>query len=459
MLSRAEAYRSPEPSLRVLLRTEHIRRAITLVIVFTTTLVVTLAIAFWFLRADAMATMDRDNRQALATFVTAEETETFEEFFATEAAIANPQERIFAFIDADGNQSGNATVVLGEGEPDFEPLVEGRELSRHYRSLIAPIHGGSIVIARSTNPVMRLAETFVALIVFTVIPTTAIAIASAVAINARSSRRIFGIRQVLERLTHGDLSARVASSEPGEIGEIEAAIDRMAAAQEDAVGALRQVTADIAHELRTPLQRISVHLAELGEETDGSKRAELVEKISVETQRSVEIFQALLQIAQIEGGGSSLRKERFNASTLIADLTELYRPVAEDKGFELLGPGKGRDIWMWGDERLIGQAIANLIENALRHTTGGTINCAVSRSEGLVEITVSDTGVGIPAAEREKVFDRLYRLEHSRTSPGSGLGLSLVRAIVEAHEGSVRLEENDPGLRCILLFPDRDADQ
>jgi signal transduction histidine kinase len=459
MSSKAEPQARWTAGLASLIRAEPMRRALQLVAIFAATLVVTLAIAFWFRRADAVAMIDRENREWLAAFAAAENRDDFDRLLAAEAAVAAPADRIVIFIDGAGRQSGNAMVQLQAGDLDFEPLSNGRPVAEAYRSLVTPMHGGVLVIARSPSLIVRLAETFVALIALTVIPTTVVAVGSAIAISARSSRRMVRIAGALERMTHGDLSARVGHGGSDELGGIEAAIDRMAEAQEKAIWSLRQVTADVAHELRTPLQRIGVHLAELAEATDETARRTLIDRAMEETEASVAIFQSLLRIAQIEGGGVVLHRTRFDATRLVAEFVELYRPAAEDRGISLTGPAPPPPrMWIDGDEALVGQAVANLIENALRHSEGRSIACQVEEAEGSVAIIVADSGVGIPSGEREKVFDRLYRLERSRTTSGSGLGLSLVKAVVEAHGGTVRLEDADPGLKCILTFPAADGE-
>lgn len=436
-----------------LIRAEPMRRSLQLVAIFAATLVLTLAIAFWFRRADAVAMIDRENREWLAAFAAVDNRDDFDDLLAAEAAVADPSDRIVVFLDESGRQSGNAEVDLDAGEPSFAALPDGHPVAESYRSVITPMHGGILVIARSSGLIVRLAETFAALIALTVIPTTVVAVGSAIAISVRSSRRMLRIAGALERMTHGDLSARTGRSGKDELGGIEAAIDRMAEAQEKAVWSLRQVTADIAHELRTPLQRIGVHLAELAEATDESARRTLVDRAMEETSASVAIFQSLLRIAQIEGGGVVLHRKSFDVTRLVAELVELYRPAAEDRGISLTGPEPPPRVWLGGDEALIGHAVANLIENAMRHSEGRSIACGVERAEGSVTIVIADSGIGIPLEEREKVFDRLYRLERSRTTAGSGLGLALVKAVVQAHGGSIRLEDADPGLRCSLSFP------
>ena len=163
----------------------------------------------------------------------------------------------------------------------------------------------------------------------------------------------------------------------------------------------------------------------------------------------VSTFEALLRIAQIEGGGPRARFAPVDLGALATTMAELYDPAAEESGHHLrvtlTAPAT-----VQGDRTLLGQLIANLIENALRHSpAGGTVSLAV---EG-ARLTLADTGPGIPPEEREAVLRRLYRLDRSRSTPGSGLGLSLVEAVVKLHGGTLALQDNAPGLRVVIDLP------
>jgi signal transduction histidine kinase len=165
-------------------------------------------------------------------------------------------------------------------------------------------------------------------------------------------------------------------------------------------------------------------------------------------------FDALLRIAQIESGSRKSRFAQVNLGAIAEKIAEDFAGVAEDDGMSLKASIAGPVADVLGDRELLIQLFSNLIENAIRHTPLGTaIQIGVQNGKDHVIASVCDNGLGIPAGEREKVLRRLYRLEGSRTSPGSGLGLSLVKAVAELHGAALRLEDNGPGLRVVLTFP------
>jgi signal transduction histidine kinase len=144
----------------------------------------------------------------------------------------------------------------------------------------------------------------------------------------------------------------------------------------------------------------------------------------------------------------------FDLSALVADMADLYGPAAEDKSQTLTGDVED-GIQIFGDRHLAGQALANLMDNAVKYTPdGGTIRLVLRRAGADAELIVADSGSGIAEADRERVLDRFQRLEASRNSPGTGLGLSLVRAVAKLHCAELVLEDNLPGLRVLLRFPD-----
>jgi signal transduction histidine kinase len=167
----------------------------------------------------------------------------------------------------------------------------------------------------------------------------------------------------------------------------------------------------------------------------------------------LDTFGALLRIAQIEAGTRRSGFQPVELSALLNGLVEAYQPVAEEKAQDLrsnITPG----LWVDGDRELLTQLFANLIDNAIGHSPAGTrLSVEAASTPQGVTVVVSDGGPGIPAAFRQKVLQRFYRLETSRTTPGSGLGLSLVNAVAVLHEATLALQDNEPGLRCVLSFP------
>lgn len=343
-------------------------------------------------------------------------------------------------------QEGFRLVVLGENPTP----VDGSFLLLSER-----VHGGILTIALSAKPLHELRETFIGVFFFSLLPTVGIAVLAGAFLARRSARSLRELDAVLSRLTSGELAARVeplgmAHSDLGRIGE---SINRMAQAQQKSTEALRQVSADIAHDLKSPIQRVAVQLEELQRLDmlpDAARK--IADQAVAETASIVEIFQALLQIAQLEGGSPRARFADVDLCELAAVFVEIYEPVAEeeDRSIRLVAPEL--PVVVTGDQALLGQLLANLIENALRHTPSGS-DIEIRLIPGPApQLVFRDFGPGIAQEEQDKVFRRLYRLERSRTTPGSGLGLSLVQAIADLHGVRLNLRNRDPGLEFSLAF-------
>lgn len=216
---------------------------------------------------------------------------------------------------------------------------------------------------------------------------------------------------------------------------------------------LRQVSADIAHDLRTPLSGLRTHLETLRLEQDEGARTALAESAIVRADELLALFNALLRISEVEEGGLQKAFAPLDLSTLVADLGETLRPLVEDSGRQF-DVAVAAGLHINGDRELVAQALINLVENAQRHTPmGSRIGLAVLASGDAVAMQVRDNGLGIPAADRQRVLKRFVRLEASRSTPGHGLGLSLVAAIARAHGGRLTLEDAGPGLIATLTVP------
>ncbi len=268
-------------------------------------------------------------------------------------------------------------------------------------------------------------------------------------------KRVDTVNRTARAIMAGDLSQRVpVRGTQDEFDGLAEAMNAMLDRIEDLMRSMRQVSNDIAHDLRTPLTRLRQRLeyARRHDRTEAELHDVLGHSIR-QVDAILETFGALLRIAQIEAGGRITGKRIINVSELLSGIVEDFSPAAEDRGLQLhaeIGP----ELRVSADPELLTQMVVNLVDNAIRYCQpGAKIRVLATAAGDHLEVAVCDTGPGIPAQERENVLRPFYRLESSRTTEGSGLGLSLVAAIARRHEAKLSLADNDPGLRVSVLFP------
>jgi len=266
--------------------------------------------------------------------------------------------------------------------------------------------------------------------------------------------RVTRIAGIAERVGEGDLSQRV------DVGDGDDAFSRLGRGFngmldkiEALVMELRLVTDGLAHDLRSPITRLQsvIERAAVGAKDAGARAA--LESAQQEAEGLQAMLTAALQISRAEAG---IGRDRFTAVDLAAvldDLVEIYGPAAEDGGFVLTAESE-RGVVLPVHRELLGQALGNLVENALRHADGGSrISLKVSREREAIVISVADDGAGIPADRREEALRRFGRLDHSRHAGGHGLGLALVEATARLHGGAIELGDARPGLIVRLVLP------
>lgn len=268
-------------------------------------------------------------------------------------------------------------------------------------------------------------------------------------------RRVEVVSRASRAIMAGDLGRRIAlRGTDDEFDHLSASLNAMLDRIQDLMLGLQQISSDIAHDLRTPLTRLrqGLELARRQEHTIEGLNAALDRAIgNVDT--ILDTFAALLRIAQIEAGTRRSGFRPVALTELLKSLVEVYQAVAEEKT-QQLEANIAVDLWLNGDGELLTQLFANLVENAIAHSPAAAhIFVDAAPTPDAILVIVADTGPGILPAYRQKVLQRSYRLETSRTTSGSGLGLSLANAIVTLHEATLELQDNNPGLRCVLHFP------
>lgn len=273
------------------------------------------------------------------------------------------------------------------------------------------------------------------------------------------------LNAVVGSVQDGDLKARVAVRGSGdELDELGAGLNRMLDRLETSMASIRHAGDAIAHDLRSPLTRMRAKL-EVALIDAESGKVDGVDALQValdEADTLLKTFNTVLAIARLQAAAGRVPDAAvFDAAELAADMAELYEPAAEDKGLDFSAEIE-RGLMIEGGRPFLAQALANVIDNAIKYTpTGGAVMLrARRRSSGEIEFSITDTGPGVPEEDRDRVIERFVRLDNSRTEAGSGLGLSLVGAVMEAHLGRIQLDEgpgayggSGPGLRVALVLP------
>ena len=290
-------------------------------------------------------------------------------------------------------------------------------------------------------------------------------LAGGVLVSRNLERAMGRLTRVVTAVQEGDLKARAVVRDSGdELDELGAGLNTMLDRLEGSMASIRHAGDAIAHDLRSPLTRMRAKLevALMDAEAGKIDGVDAVQLALDEADNLLKTFNTVLAIARLQAAaGHTPDPKVFDAADLAADMAELYEPASEDKGLEFSAEIE-RGLMVEGNQPFLAQALANIIDNAIKYTpTGGAVMLrARRRSSGEIEYSVTDTGPGVPEADRERVIERFVRLDNSRTEAGSGLGLALVGAVMEAHGGRILLDEGPgeyggfgPGLRVALVLP------
>ena len=288
--------------------------------------------------------------------------------------------------------------------------------------------------------------------------TVILGLLGGVFISRKMLRRVDAVHETGRRIVRGDLSRRMPVTEVGdEFDRLSATVNEMLDEIEKLMTGLRTVTDSVAHDLRSPLTRLKsrMELALIEDPSDERGHRAALERAIAETDSILRTFTVLMEIARAESGKGWIAMSRVDLHAVVADIVELYGPLAEEKGLALEA-ALDQDATVTGHTQFLSQLVANLLDNALRYTGDGRIAVTlVGVPSGALCLTVDDSGPGIAPADRERVLRRFVRLDASRTTEGSGLGLSLVAGVASLHRAALTLDESPlGGLRVIVAFPE-----
>ncbi|NTG50377.1 HAMP domain-containing histidine kinase [Agrobacterium rhizogenes] len=444
-----------------ILRSSSFRLALIFSLMFISAFIVTGMIVYQLVRWELQQRQDQTIQETFAVIAAAYGDQDITDLLDTVQTYikaAGDRQRVFSLVDPSGK-------VLAGNIPDLKfpegwSSIDGDEMQlpddRQYRIFSGAVDGNRLTVGLSRRETENIEAIMLQSFGWASIIVLLLAVSGGGLIALRVQRRFGAVRSTMEHVARGNLNARIPIVGRGDdvdllSHDINDALARLAATVEG----MRQVSADIAHDLKSPLNRLKMTVNEaLAKQESGQAVITELEAASAEADRINETFEALLRIAQIEAGARKSRFAKLDLGDILQSLADIYSSVAEDNGQRIQSSLDQPGEIIWGDRELLTQMYANLIENAIRHCPTGTD--IVIRSEADAEMIttwVEDNGPGIPEREHGNVFRRLYRLEKSRTSPGNGLGLSLVKAIADLHGARILMENSEPGLRIKIVFP------
>jgi signal transduction histidine kinase len=381
-----------------------------------------------------------------------------------------PGASLYLVTNSDGGRiAGNVDALPASvlANPDskmrsipYSRLGDGDEPGQHLAlARVFQLSGGyTVLVGRDMGERERFISIIQRALMLTAGLMVMLGLASWLFVSRRVMKRIDSVADTSRQIMAGDLSGRLEVTGTGdEFDRLAISLNHMLVRIERLMSGLKEVSDNIAHDLKTPLTRLrnraETALAQAG--TDAEYRDALQETIE-DSDQLIRTFNALLMIARVEAGSSTAELATVDAVELIRDVCELYEPLADDAGigFRLEAGGS---IKIRANRELLSQALANLLDNAIKYCgeQDGDPQIIVSATvdNGWVIISVADNGPGISEADRERVTERFVRLEASRSKPGAGLGLSLVSAVADLHDGRFELDDNAPGLKASLILP------
>jgi signal transduction histidine kinase len=380
-----------------------------------------------------------------------------------------PGARLFLLVDQHKHVIAGSMSGWPKGLPLNEGFVTFLSLSGVFakgqmhdaddsrmRGLITHLRdGGWLLIAQPLGEVDTFADTILVLLMLALVVISVLGIAGGALMGRGVLARIDAVRETAAEIMAGGLDQRIpVVGRRDEFVELAEHLNAMLARIEALIHGMRAVTDNVAHDLRSPLNRLRSHLeVALLESRSSEEYRQVLEEAVDELEGVVRTFNALLSIAQAESGVRREHLADVDLSALASDLAELYEAPAEDAGLVLAAEVTPK-VRVRGQRELLAQALSNLLDNAVKYSpSGGRIELSLTREGKIALLRVCDSGPGIPVESREKVLERFARLDDARSTPGNGLGLALVKAVAQVHDARLELSDAGPGLCVELRFP------
>ncbi|RYE00148.1 MAG: HAMP domain-containing protein [Sphingomonadales bacterium] len=344
---------------------------------------------------------------------------------------------------------GNWTSVRGVRAPNGKSIEIGAV------AYVAPF-GTRLLVGRDLRAERNFQAALIESGAVALLAAVLLAGVSGFLLNRLVMRRIGDIDRTSRAIVAGDLSTRIPVRSGGdEFGRLAITLNGMLERIETLVTELRTVTDSLAHDLRTPLTRLKTQIQRGNDaELPDPARREALGQAADEADRILASFSAMIDIARAEAGAAREQFTEVDLSAVVRDVFELHQPLAEEMGVTLTYAEEASPLKVSGHAQFLAQLISNLVDNALKHGASGlSVAMTVRRDGAMAEVDVADRGQGIPEEQRVSALKRFGRLDTARTTPGSGLGLSLAATLARMHDGELLLEDNAPGLKVRVRIP------
>jgi len=364
-----------------------------------------------------------------------------------------------ALFDADNRLLAGAIQTLPAFKRYDKPYEfdwhTPRDRDRPIRFMVHQLDNGQkLLVAQDIHDLREFDELLVQALISGGALLIVVGLLGAIALGYSARRRLEALSLSIERIIQGDLSERLPTrGNLDDIDRIASVVNGMLDELERLMSEVKGVCDDIAHDLRTPLTRLIAGL-ERAQRRSLSKDeyAAAIDSAIEEARGLLQTFRALLRISEIEGSARRSNFAQVDLNRIAADATELFEPLAEERGMTLELIPSDKPANLSGDPQLLFDAACNLLDNAIKFTPdAGRIQVTVIADALHSGIQVKDNGPGIPEAEREAVFRRLYRSESSRHTAGNGLGLSMVSAVARLHDMTLQVQDAQPGCQIDLM--------
>ena len=453
-----------------LLNTNAFRLSLIYALLFSLIATIALSIIYWFVAEQIKHQTDERLQLETDVLMNRYHTDRFDALAQTiqrRNADSSTTFFIYALLDRRGrdiNQSFNPEYITADRRQAYTtmplgdisrliPRTQQKDPARVLLTILPNNH--LLLVGADLNRQKQLLNKIFSIVISAIAVIFTLALLGGVLMGRSVLKRIDVIRHTAGEIIEGDLTQRMPFTQRNdEFDRLSIVLNRMLQRLEQSMQSMREVTDNLAHDLRTPLNRLRNRLEITQLKAPNIVNYQQAQQEAIEdVDALINTFNALLNIAQTESGTKRKKLESVDMSILLNGMGELYDVVAEEENinFEYV---IADNLMLQGNQQLLAQALTNLLDNAVKYTPeNGNIKLHANADEDNLTINISDTGLGIPEEQREHVFKRFVRLDNARSTVGNGLGLSLVKAVMDLHDAEIQLSDNHPGLIVEIKLP------